>query len=350
MTSPASESRTDPARRSQRSSDRAMFFEAQHSREQLISILESITDGFVSLDDQWNIIYVNQAAQRLIGKPASELLGKNQWQEFPASVGTAIEYEYRRAVAENTPVEFEHFYSDWGRWFEIKAFPAVPSGLSIYFRDISERKQAEQELKRNEERFRLAAQSDAITLYEQDADLRYTWLYPDHADHRRALGKTDLEILGRDGEDLMTWKRDTMRTRTSQRRVVCAPLPTGTRYYDLFISPRCDLSGSVIGVAGASLDITDRKQAGDTAFELAAIVASSDDAIIAKDLNGIIRSWNQGAERIFGYKPEEVIGKPITILIPKERLDEEPRILARLRRGERIDHFETVRMNKDRSE
>ena len=82
MTPPASESRTNPARPSPRSSDRAMFFEAQHSREQLISILESITDGFVSLDDQWNIIYVNQAAQRLIGKPASELLGKNQWQEF----------------------------------------------------------------------------------------------------------------------------------------------------------------------------------------------------------------------------------------------------------------------------
>src|ERR1700744_4672561 len=80
---------------------------------------------------------------------------------------------------------------------------------------------------------------------------------------------------------------------------------------------------------------------------LAAIVASSDDAIISKDLNGIITSWNEGAERIFGYKPEEVIGKPITLIIPPDRHHEEPAILARLRRGETVEHFETVRVRKD---
>jgi PAS domain S-box-containing protein len=80
---------------------------------------------------------------------------------------------------------------------------------------------------------------------------------------------------------------------------------------------------------------------------LAAIVASSDDAIISKTLEGIIVSWNQGATRIFGYKADEVIGKPVTILFPPEHLDEEPEILARLRRGERIDHYQTVRMTKD---
>ncbi len=80
---------------------------------------------------------------------------------------------------------------------------------------------------------------------------------------------------------------------------------------------------------------------------LAAIVASSDDAIISKTLDGIISTWNEGATRIFGYSPEEVIGKPITILIPPDRLDEEPEILARLRAGERVDHFETIRVRKD---
>jgi PAS domain S-box-containing protein len=80
---------------------------------------------------------------------------------------------------------------------------------------------------------------------------------------------------------------------------------------------------------------------------LAAIVASSDDAIIAKDLNGIITNWNRGAERLFGYTANEAVGKPVTILIPPERLDEEPAILSRIRRGERIDHYETVRIRKD---
>ena len=82
---------------------------------------------------------------------------------------------------------------------------------------------------------------------------------------------------------------------------------------------------------------------------LAAIVESSDDAIISKDLNGIISSWNKGAERIFGYTAEEVIGKPITILIPSDRHNEEPEILKRIRRGDRVDHYETVRKRKDGS-
>jgi PAS domain S-box-containing protein len=80
---------------------------------------------------------------------------------------------------------------------------------------------------------------------------------------------------------------------------------------------------------------------------LAAIVEFSDDAIVSKDLNGTITSWNKGAERVFGYTPEEVIGKPVTILIPPERHNEEPEILDRVRRGQRVDHYETVRRRKD---
>jgi PAS domain S-box-containing protein len=83
--------------------------------------------------------------------------------------------------------------------------------------------------------------------------------------------------------------------------------------------------------------------------QLAAIVESSDDAILTKDLDGIITSWNQGAERIFGYTAEEVIGQSVTLLIPANRPDEEPEILKRIRRGERIDHYETIRQRKDGS-
>jgi PAS domain S-box-containing protein len=96
-------------------------------------------------------------------------------------------------------------------------------------------------------------------------------------------------------------------------------------------------------------DLTDRKQAERDSLLLGAIVGSSDDAIISKDLDGVITTWNQGAERLFGYTAEEVIGKPITILIPADRLDEEPRILTQLRRGERVEHFDTVRQRKDGS-
>jgi PAS domain S-box-containing protein len=82
---------------------------------------------------------------------------------------------------------------------------------------------------------------------------------------------------------------------------------------------------------------------------VAAIVESSDDAIVSKNLDGVITSWNKGAERIFGYSAEEAIGQPITIVIPHDRQDEEPTILTRIRRGERIDHFETIRQQKNGS-
>ncbi len=80
---------------------------------------------------------------------------------------------------------------------------------------------------------------------------------------------------------------------------------------------------------------------------LASIVESSDDAILSKDVNGVITSWNRGAERLFGYSEAEAVGRPVTMLIPEDRQDEEPHILGRIRRGERIDHYETVRRRKD---
>jgi PAS domain S-box-containing protein len=95
------------------------------------------------------------------------------------------------------------------------------------------------------------------------------------------------------------------------------------------------------------IDITDIKQAEEKSAKLAAIIESSDDAIIGKTLESVITSWNASAERMFGYTPEEIIGETIYKLIPADRQDEEPRILARLKTGERVEHFETKRIAKD---
>ena len=102
-------------------------------------------------------------------------------------------------------------------------------------------------------------------------------------------------------------------------------------------------------LARQAADLIERKQAELTDQRLAAIVNSSHDAIVSKDLNGIITTWNRGAERIFGYTAEEMIGKPITMVIPPDRHKEEDAILERLRRGKRIDHYETIRQRKDGS-
>jgi len=94
-------------------------------------------------------------------------------------------------------------------------------------------------------------------------------------------------------------------------------------------------------------DVSSRKSAEVANAHLAAIVESSDDAILSKDLNGIIQTWNKGAERMFGYTSAEVVGKSITILIPDNRYDEETTILQRIRRGQSVDHYETIRRRKD---
>ena len=106
-------------------------------------------------------------------------------------------------------------------------------------------------------------------------------------------------------------------------------------------------SGSPAWAVVAHENVTERKQDEEVRARLAAIVESSEDAIIAKTLEGVITDWNRGAQKIYGYSAEEVLGKPINILVPPERPNEIPMILERLRRGEVIDHYETVRVAKD---
>lgn len=129
-----------------------------------------------------------------------------------------------------------------------------------------------------------------------------------------------------------------------------AERPDGSRVsFVPYPTPLFDARGELVGGVNMLVDVTERKRAEESALRLASIVDSSDDAIISKDLEGVILSWNAGAHRLFGYTADEVIGKPITILIPADRLDEEPGILGGILRGERVDHYETVRQRKDGS-
>jgi PAS domain S-box-containing protein len=128
------------------------------------------------------------------------------------------------------------------------------------------------------------------------------------------------------------------------------------RIVDFAMHPIRDSSGKVAFLNPTGIDITERKRIEDELFKseqrlrwLASIVESSDDAIVSKNLDGVITSWNRGAEHIFGYTAEEAVGQPISIIIPQDRQDEERSILTRIRRGERIEHFETVRQRKNGS-
>lgn len=112
-------------------------------------------------------------------------------------------------------------------------------------------------------------------------------------------------------------------------------------------SPIRDQEGFVIGASKIARDITAQSAALRASMLLAAVVDSSDDAIVSKKLDGTITSWNKGAERLFGYTAEEMIGQPVTRLFPEDRLEEEPKIISRIASGDRVEHFETVRKRKD---
>jgi PAS domain S-box-containing protein len=129
-----------------------------------------------------------------------------------------------------------------------------------------------------------------------------------------------------------------------------AERPDGTRVpFMPYPTPLHDASGNVVGAVNMLVDLTERSHAEQARQLLASIVESSDDAIVSKDLNGVIASWNPGAERLFGYTAEEVVGKSVTKLFPPDLLHEECEILKRIRRGEKIEHYETVRRRKDGS-
>jgi PAS domain S-box-containing protein len=112
------------------------------------------------------------------------------------------------------------------------------------------------------------------------------------------------------------------------------------------ISPIKDVTGRIVGASKVARDISDRAKNDQSRFQLATIVDSADDAIVSKDLNGIVRTWNQGAIRMFGYTAEEMVGQPVLRLIPEELHYEEDEILRKLRAGDRVDHYNTVRVKK----
>jgi PAS domain S-box-containing protein len=150
-----------------------------------------------------------------------------------------------------------------------------------------------------------------------------------HGDEPKILGKI------RAGERIEHFQ--TVRVHKNGQRI----------HVSLTVSPIKDENGKIIGAAKIVRDITRQKRLEEAALRLAAIVESSDDAIASKDLNGIVTSWNRSAEKLFGYTAAEIIGKSITLIIPPELHHDEDMILSKIRRGEKIDHFETIRLHKN---
>jgi PAS domain S-box-containing protein len=372
---------------------------------------EHIGAGVAEVDRDGRILRLNPELCRLTGYSPQELAGRTIFQEtLPEDIDTDFE-QFRRQCAgeiDRYAVEKRIFHKSGEHfWAEVTSRSVRDAaGRFLYAvrvqHDITSRKQAEQALAR-----RMAEQAALFEFSERLQHItKVEELYDVGLDAiMRALACQRAAILQFDSTDLMRfvasrglsdsyrqaveghspWARDEKNPRpVFFEDAAASDLPDALKetiacegisaiafipiqedgqlvgkfmaYYEMphrFHESEVQVAltlGRQLGFSIARLKAEEARRAAERgALQLVSIIESSDDAIISKDLNGVIQTWNNAAERLFGYTAQEAVGQPVTILIPAELQDEEPGILARLRRGERIDHFETVRRRKDGS-
>jgi PAS domain S-box-containing protein len=379
--------------------------------ERLAATYEHVGAGIVEIDRDGRMLRVNQQLCRLTGFSATELLGRTIFEETLPEDVAADREQFRRQLAgefDRYSIEKRIYRKEGGYiWAAVTSSSIRDSaGKFLYAvrvqHDITDRKRAERALaQRMEQQAALFAFSERLQhcqsaeqVHEAALDAitralgcpRASILLYDQTDIMRFVAWRDLsDGYRRAVEGHSPWDRNEPRpTPVCIEDVGQSDLPDSLKqtildegiqaaaftpidqdgrlagkfmaYHGVphhFTPSELDTAltlARLLGFALARLAGEDaRRLAERDAQQLAAIVESSTDAIVSKNLDGIIHTWNDGAQRLFGYSRDEAVGKPITMLIPFDRQDEEPRILAKIRAGERVDHFETVRRRKDGS-
>ncbi len=230
---------------------------------------------------------------------------------------------------------------------------AIAQAIAGHVSIAADRARAELARAISEQRLQAILDNSATVIFLKDLEGRYLLVnrrYEELFGVARAdvVGRTDYDVFPRDVADKFRENDRNVLAKDAPIAIEeCAPHPDGLHTYISIKFPIRGADGKTAGVCGIATDITDRKQLEIANQRLAAIVESSGDAIIAKDLEGVITSWNTGAERLFGYTAAEAVGRPISMLAVPDRLNEMPEILSRVSRGLRVEHYETCRLTKD---
>jgi PAS domain S-box-containing protein len=339
--------------------------------QRYVDLFELAPIGYVSFDRVGRIEEINFAAAQLLGGSRARLIGEPFALHVTKDDGLLFLNHLLRCRSSDSRVETKlHLKKRNGDTIltRLESSPMTSSmrdGARLYqtaIVDITERKRFEETIQRSEERYRTLFDLVPVAIYVCDADgiireynRRACELWgrdpTGNGEEPRFCGS--YKIYYPDGRPMPHDEYPMARALRGEKLTpedleIVIERPDGERRHAV-PAPRVltDKHGKITGAINCLFDITERKRAETAAMRLAAAVQSSHDAIAAKTLNGIITDWNQSAERIFGYKPKEIIGKSVLTLIPKDRQDEEQEILRRIRCGESLDHYETVRRRKD---
>jgi two-component system sensor histidine kinase VicK len=329
----------------------------------LHTTLTSIGDAVIATDPEGRIAFLNPVGEKLTGWSEAEAIGQEIEQVFNIineHTRRPIQNPIWQALREGVPVDLVNhtmLIAKDGREIPIDDSSAPiqdesgqVAGAILVFRDVTQQKTA----------YQLQSQLAAIIKSSDDAiiskDLNgviTSW----NQGAQQMYGYTAEEVIGKSISVLIPpdWTNDVphilARIRQGERVIhyETKRITKDGKVLDvsLTVSPIHDEEGNVIGASKIARDITGQNTLQRLQAQLAAIVESSDDAIISKDLNGVITSWNRGAKQLYGYTAEEIIGQPVEVLIPADWPNDVPQILARISQGERVVRYETKRITKD---
>ncbi len=229
----------------------------------------------------------------------------------------------------------------------------IATAIAAHVALAAEQKRAEAARVLSEQRLQAILDYSPTVIFQKDLQGRYLlvnqrWEELFHISKGEVIGRTDLELFPKaTAEQFLENDRKVLAAGAPLTVEESASIDDRVHSYISVKFPLVQADGSISGIGGIATDITERRQLEIARQRLAAVVESSEDAIVSKDLNGIITSWNQGAERMFGYTAAEAIGKPVSLLAAPDRLDEIPEIIKKIKSGQRVGHYETRRRRKD---
>ena len=289
-------------------------------------ILERISDAFLILDTAWRVVYLNEKAAQTLGRRREDLLGRDLWAELPEGVGGVFYQAYHRALAEQTPLHIEEYAPTRGRWFENHVYPS-PDGLSIFFRDVTERQETKRKLEESEQRYRSLFEHNPDAVYAFDRDGRFLAANPATG---AASGYTHEELFEMTFLDLIPpedrariWERfEAALAGTPQHEDIEILHKSGTRVALQITKIPILVRGNVVGVYGIAKNVSEQRetqrQLSESEQRYRSLAEQNPDAVFTFDPEGCFLAANPACERISGYTIDELLRIPFLQMIAPE--------------------------------